>query len=216
MSNFILVALIHGAIITNMKSRDIDKKKLDSAFGLLAGQMEIKGCSPAHLVVCGGSALIATDLVHRTTGDADVIALIDSSGKLISGRLLPSELIELARSVADVLGLDKDWLNSGPAGLFELGMPEGFEKRLVTQSFGSYLTVSFIVRVDQVYLKLNAAISMGASSYHANDLKALNPTEEELIGAYHWMLKLYELENSPDFYKEALIGLGYANVAERL
>jgi hypothetical protein len=215
LAKLVLVALVLRAIITNMKQRNIDKEKLAKAFGLLDGQMQTNGCPPAHLVVCGGSALIATDLVPRTTSDADVIALVDSSGNMMSGRLLPDKLLEIARSVADVLGLDKDWLNSGPAGLFDLGMPEGFEERLVTQSYGPLLTVSFVTRLDQVYLKLNAVLSLGVS-YHLNDLKALNPTEEELIDACHWVQGLNDWDRFPDTLRNALREIGYASIADRI
>ena len=35
------------------------------------------------LVVCGGSALIASGLRQRTTNDADVVAMLSSTGELL-------------------------------------------------------------------------------------------------------------------------------------
>ncbi|MBP1611315.1 MAG: hypothetical protein H6Q04_3550 [Acidobacteria bacterium] len=59
----------------------------------------------------------------------DVLALMNSSGDLISPDPLPSYLLNTAKEVARDLGLAADWLNNGPSrdagGLFQLGLPEG-------------------------------------------------------------------------------------------
>lgn len=80
---------------------------------------------PQHLVVCGGSALIATGLVPRTTQDVDVVAIFKNSN-LANPDPLPETLTNAASTTAKLLSLPENWLNSGPADLFRMGLPEGF------------------------------------------------------------------------------------------
>ena len=54
--------------------------------------------SPVHLVVCGGSALIALKLVVPTTKDVDVLATLQD-GELHCARPLPEWLQEDAAAV---------------------------------------------------------------------------------------------------------------------
>lgn len=55
--------------IINMKEKNIDISKLNEALIVLNEQLMLADAEPQHLVVCGGSALIATGLVlgqHKT------------------------------------------------------------------------------------------------------------------------------------------------------
>ena len=52
--------------IVNMKEKNIDISKLSEALTILNEQLMLAESEPQHLVVCGGSALIATGLVPRT------------------------------------------------------------------------------------------------------------------------------------------------------
>src|SRR4051812_27912556 len=78
-----------------------------------------------RLVICGGAALVATGLRSRTTHDADVVALINAAGELVSPEPLPPFLLKAAEQVARDLGLLPNWLNNGPSrdegGLFRWG-----------------------------------------------------------------------------------------------
>jgi hypothetical protein len=67
----------------------------------------------------------------------------------------------------------------------ELGLPIGFLDRVETRSYGAGLTVRFASRLDQIHLKLNALVDQGVGG-HEQDLRALNPTAEELVQAARW------------------------------
>ena len=150
---------------------------------------ELSGAPRFNLVVCGGTALAATGLVPRMTKDVDIVALVGDDGDLLDPAPLPQALVREAHEVALDLGLPKDWLNNGPSsgdgGLFRLGLPDGFVERLTWKAVGKKLTVSFISRYDQIHFKLYAAVDQ-SGSYHAADLRELQPTDEELLAAAGW------------------------------
>ncbi len=164
-------------------------EQFDTALRLLNGRLDIAGAPNFNLVVCGGTALVATELVMRATRDVDVVALADDDGELIDPAPLPEALETAAQEVAEDLGLPEDWLNNGPSsgegGLYRLGLPDGFSDRLSWKGFGEKLTVAFIDRIDQIYFKLYAAVDQ-FGSYHATDLQELAPTDDELLGAVAW------------------------------
>jgi hypothetical protein len=164
-------------------------EKIDQALRLLDGRLKLNGNNRFSIVVCGGAALNALQLIQRTTKDVDIVALMDSSNQLIDPAPLPEELLTAAKEVADTLNLPQNWLNNGPSsgdgGLFRLGLPDGFKDRLIKHYQGEKLTVYLVSRLDQIYFKLYAAIDQ-FGSYHASDLKQLLPTDDELLGAVRW------------------------------
>jgi hypothetical protein len=164
-------------------------EQFQTALRLLDGRLEIAQAPNFNLVVCGGTALVATELVMRTTRDVDIVALANDDGELIDPAPLPQALEKAALEVAEDLALPDDWLNNGPSsgegGIFRLGLPDGFADRLSWERFGRKLTVAFISRIDQIHFKLYAAVDQ-FGSYHATDLQALNPTDDELLKAVAW------------------------------
>jgi hypothetical protein len=152
----------------------------------------------AHLVVIGGSALIALDVVARATRDVDIVAL-DVDGSLISADPLPEALARAAALVARDFKLEPNWLNAGPTSLLDLGLPAGFDTRTVTRDYGIALRVSFAARIDQVSLKLYAAADRRAPRDFA-DLRDLEPTESELHAAARWA----RTHNMPGQFDDAL------------
>jgi len=136
------------------------------------------------LAVVGGSALLALGLISRATRDVDVLAIVDGS-ELVSAQPLPAALLAAAHTVARDFGLANDWLNPGPTSLLDLGLPEGFYERAQHRGYGDGLEVLFASRVDQIHLKLYATVDQGAGK-HFDDLKALQPTKQELIDAARW------------------------------
>lgn len=195
----------------------LDRRALDRAFASLAIRLEQNEAAPQEIVVCGGSALILTGLVSRTTKDVDIVALA-VSGDLRSPDPLPSELREAAAEAAEDLGLQTDWLNNGPSrgegGLFQMGLPEGLAERLKTQHYGAHLTVHFIDRVDQIHFKLYAAADRGG--YHIEDLRALEPTPAEIEAAARWATTHDVSEGFVMILKDLLRSLGYADSADKL
>jgi len=191
----------------------------DTALRLLNGRLAIAGAPNYNLVVCGGTALAATELVQRVTRDVDIVAMADDEGELIDPAPLPEALLKAAREVAEDLNLPEDWLNNGPSsddgGIYRLGLPQGFANRLQWKSFGDKLTVAFIARIDQVFFKLYAAVDQ-FGSYHATDLQALNPTDDELLRAVAWS-RTHDpsdgyLESIKIFFRE----FGYGHLVERI
>lgn len=126
--------------------RSMDKAALDIAMKSLAIRLAENQSAPVEIVVCGGSALILTGMIRRTTQDVDVVALI-RSGHLASPAPLPDELVRAAAEVAEDLALERNWLNNGPSrgegGLFQMGLPDGFAERLTPVIYGDRLKVHF-------------------------------------------------------------------------
>lgn len=200
--------------ITGIKMKNFNKKKLYQALELLNSQLKAHSSKAFELIICGGSALIAVDLVSRTTNDVDIIALKNSTFGLIDPAPLSSELKKASLIVAKTLNLPEDWLNTGPADLFRMGLPEGFENRLITQKIGTHLTVHFSGRFDQIHFKLYASIDRGG--YHIEDLLALKPIDEELVAAGRWSKTHDVSENFSMLLISFLKEIGFENAASKL
>jgi hypothetical protein len=205
-------------MMNNKEGKSGPAEQLIRAFDILGSLLNYRTSDHIALVVCGGSALIAQGLVFRTTKDVDVVALLDGE-RLISAEKLSDSLIESSRLVALELGLPDNWLNSGPASVFNedlpnQGFPAGFQTRLTRRDFGPILSVYFVSRYDQIHFKLYAAVDQGGPSLHLADLIALNPSVEELVAAVSWA-KLHDV--SPGFIATVismLRAIGRSNVAD--
>ncbi len=136
------------------------------------------------LVVIGGSALLALGIIDRATRDVDLLAL-RSGDELRRPQPLPPELTAAAHRVSRDFGVPSGWLNAGPSSLLDFGLPEGFLERLERRRYGTALTVHFASRPDQVHFKLYALVDQGPGK-HERDLRALGPTEDELLAAARW------------------------------
>jgi hypothetical protein len=156
----------------------------DRLLTALGEQLELAG-EKYDLIVIGGSALLALDLVARPTRDIDVLAL-GSDGGPTEAVPLPGPLVEARNRVARDFGVPEDWLNS-EAGqdMLRLGLPDGFFERLIRRDYGAALTVRWASRFDLIHFKLHAAVDRGGGK-HLADLEALGPTPEELIVAGRW------------------------------
>lgn len=197
--------------------KPLDRSLLDIAMKSLAIRLNENRSDRFEIVVCGGSALILTGMVSRTTKDVDIVALI-RSGELTSPAPLPSDLVQAAREVAEDLTLDPNWLNNGPSrgegGLFQMGLPDGFVERLTSEAYGDRLKVHFIDRIDQIYFKLYASVDRGG--YHIEDLRALKPDPNEIEAACRWCRTHDVSDGFAMVLKRMLKDLGYENVADRL
>ena len=193
----------------------ITQNALQEALTLLGSLMAHRHREAIHLVVCGGSALIALYLVSRTTKDVDVLVILKDH-HLNCARPLPEWLIADAEDVRRELGLPERWLNDGPADpdLFRLGLPEGVAERLHTREFTATFKVSFIDRIDQIHLKLYAAADQGGR--HFTDLRQLQPTEGELLTAARWTFTQNPSEGFLEGIDRVFKALGHADLATRL
>ena len=193
--------------------KPIDVSKLNEALQLLNEQLILIDAPATEIVVCGGSALIATGLVPRTTQDVDIVALMKAE-VLVDSEPLPDYLLNAAGNVGTILSLPADWLNNGPASQFQMGLPAGFQERLTTVVVGAKLTVHYIGRYDQIFFKTFASADRGG--YHVSDLKALNPADEELIAAARWCMTQDTSEAFRMILKDMFKQLGWQNVSEQI
>ena len=116
-------------------NKRINTEILDKALSLLAGRLEINRSPHQNIIVCGGSSLIATGLVERTTKDLDIVALLSPSNTLESAKPLPAELLAAAAQASRELGLGENWLNSD-AGELIMGTEAGGSRECVARSGG--------------------------------------------------------------------------------
>jgi hypothetical protein len=163
-----------------------------------------------ELVVIGGSGLLALGLIERSTRDVDLLAL-RAGDQLDSARPLPASLEAAGDLVARDFSLPTNWLNPGPTDLLELGLPEGFIDRLERRDYGDSLTVYFASRYDQIHFKLYALVDQGPGK-HEYDLRALSPTEEELLAAAHWSRSHDPSEGYAKILRGVLTHLGVDDV----
>jgi hypothetical protein len=164
---------------------EITDETLDLLLGALADQLQVLG-SHVEIVVIGGSALTALGLVRRATRDVDLVAIAEN-GELRLAEPLPRALLTARAAVAADFGLAENWLNPGPTDLLKWGLPKAFMGRVVTRFYGTALVVHFASRFDQIHFKLFAMVHQGGGRHEA-DLRALNPTQGELIAAGRWSI----------------------------
>jgi hypothetical protein len=190
---------------------------IDKIFSALEKQISLRYGDRVCIVVCGGTALAMLDLVPRTTKDVDVLAWAREAGGLVELERIygfPDWLEDSALAVARDFGLPRGWFNAGPASQLDLGLPDGFDKRLTRRDFGDQLTVYLVGRRDQIFFKLFAALDR--DDYHTQDLQALAPTEAEMLDAAMWVVTQDVSEPFRMVLKDFLRRCGYANVADQL
>ena len=201
----------------NDRNTELNAASLTRALKTLSMRLRVNSSDPVEMVVCGGSALILTGEVLRTTVDVDILALV-SRDQLLSPDPMPKSLERAARETAEDLGLPGSWLNNGPSrgqgGLFQMGLPEGMSERWNSRTFGPQLTVHFIGRIDQIHLKLYAAADRGG--YHIDDLLALQPKDDELVRAARWAMTHDVSETFQTILTGLLRSIGHDGAADRL
>ena len=193
--------------------KTIDAAKLHEALNLLHEQLILINAPAIELVVCGGSALIATGLIPRTTQDVDILAFMEKN-QLKDSEPLPPYLIMAADKVRKILGLPINWLNNGPATQFQMGLPQGFQQRLIQEVIGEKLIIHYISRYDQIFFKTFASADRGG--YHVSDLKKLHPSEDELVEAAKWCMTQDVSLEFRGILVDMFNQLGWPNVSNRI
>lgn len=158
----------------------------------------------------GGSGLLALGIIQRSTRDVDLLAL-RSGDELGRAKPLPANLEAARDRVARDFSLPDDWLNPGPTDLLELGLPEGFIDRLERRDYGGSLTVYFASRYDQIHFKLYALVDQGPGK-HEDDLRALSPSEAELLAAARWSRSHDPSEGFEGILRQVLAHMGVRDV----
>lgn len=159
--------------------------RLEELLEALGQLLEARGHTYT-LITVGGGSLLLQRLSVRPTRDLDVIA-VGNGEALRKAEVLPTPLLAAARDVGVAAGVGENWLNAGPAGLMDLGLPAGFDDRAEVRRFGS-LTLRIASRFDQICFKLYAAVDQAPASKHLDDLRLLEPTAEELVAAARWSM----------------------------
>jgi len=163
----------------------LGRANLEEALRTLGAVLESRGFS-ARILVAGGSSLLLLGLIDRPTADLDVIGLA-TGDRYVKAEKIPPALADAARDVGAALGLGDNWLNNGPASLFDFGLPEGYEKRVSVHHYGG-LEVHIPGRVDLLAFKLYAAVDQSGkrNTKHLSDLKDMEPMPVELLTAARW------------------------------
>ncbi len=185
-----------------LKNNDIERV-LTAVGELLAADGE-----RASVVVIGGGALQLLGVIDRATRDVDIVAVTVVPGQL--ERLvrppnpLPRALAAAIQQVGKDFGLPDNWMNAGPAGQWDIGLPAGFSERVDWRRYGG-LDVGVAHRLDLIFLKLEAAADQPTSnSRHFSDLVALNPSDAELSAAAAWAREKNAGPEYPTFIDEAI------------
>jgi hypothetical protein len=199
----------------------LDYNSLNVALKTLGALLEDTANDQINIVVCGGSSLIATGLVNRTTKDVDIVALLDSNEFIMEAQPLPDSLLKAAGQVAISMNLPTNWLNNEPWSIVNrrlpnYGLPEGFLKRTKKRKYGTKLNIYFLDRISQIYFKLYAAVDHNGPSRHLDDLNSLSPTDDEFFAAAQWAIIQDPSEIFLHTLKTMLRVVGHERVAEKL
>jgi hypothetical protein len=161
----------------------VERDRLEEALWTL-GELLSERDQEAGLLVVGGGSLLLLGYVQRPTADVDVVGFAGAAG-YAKAVALPEFLARAVDEVGAALGIGPGWLNTGPAGLIDFGLPEGLEERVTVRRYGA-LELHLPAREDLVCFKLYATVDQGPGSKHVSDLRALDPSRDELIAAARW------------------------------
>jgi Nucleotidyltransferase of unknown function (DUF6036) len=189
---------------------DIATKAAADRLFVALGEQLAKASERYGLVVIGGSGLLALGIIERSTRDVDLVAL-RSGNELDSAAPLPRGLAAARDRVARDFSLPTEWLNPGPTALLEFGLPEEFIDRLERRDYGDNLSVYLASRYDQIHFKLYALVDQGPGKHEA-DLRALSPTEEELLAAARWSISHDPSEGYAEVLRSVLTQMGVEDV----
>jgi len=192
---------------------ELNQQNLAEALQLLGNLLAVRKGSGFWLVVCGGSALLAQQIIFRSTHDVDVLAVRDWEGGVEGAFPLPEEIKEAAVKVAEELGLAGNWLNSAASMHFpDLQLlPPTFWQELETREYGDCLKVSFVTRSGQIPLKTYAALNR-AKPRDLDDLRILAPTSAEAEAAVRWVLDSMPVLSHRTKLPEILTHLGHEHL----
>lgn len=178
-----------------------DAQTLEGAIARLGALLADRGHT-YEVVAIGGGGLLLVGHTVRPTKDLDLLAIVEAS-EYQSAKPLPAPLAEAIADVALLLGLPGDWLNSGPTSQLRFGLPEGFRERTVRRVYGG-LTINFASRLDQICLKLYAAVDDSPRGKHFADLQTLAPSAEEIAFAASWVKTQDAAEEFPDLVDQVV------------
>ncbi len=194
-------------------SMEMNQQNLEQAFQLLGKVLTARKASGFWLVVCGGSALLAQEIISRSTEDVDILDMRDGEGGVDAAFPMPPILKEAAAAVADELKLGGNWLNNAASMHFPdlHSLPASFWQDLDTRDYGDDLKISFVARAGQIQLKMYAALNR-AKPRDLDDLRILAPTSEETAASLRWVLDHRTVLSHRDKIPDLLHHLGHAHL----
>jgi len=192
---------------------ELSQQNLEEALRLLGNLLATRKGAGFWLVVCGGSALLAQEIITRSTEDVDILAMRVWDGGVDRAFPMPEALRVAAAEVADELHLGGNWLNSAASLHFpDLRLlPASFWQELETREYGQYLKISFVTRSGQIQLKTYAALNR-AKPRDLDDLRTLTPTSVETEAAVLWVLNHIPVLSHRDKLPDLLTHLGHAHL----
>ncbi len=116
--------------------------------------------------IIGGANLIAAGILDRETMDIDVI----------SPSVFSASVQRVIEEIARKEGIPSKWINTMPSS-DEQFLTDGWKRRSKLFFEGNRLRVFLLGRADMLGLKLAAAIDRAKAD--ADDILAMNPTNEE-------------------------------------
>lgn len=206
----------YNTTVDHRRSR-LDAQDIENYLNALSEQLDLQGERGVALVVVGGAALSVLGLSKRTTRDIDTMAFLVASPasdmNLVKANF-DDKFVRAAAAVARDYGLPEDWINSGPAGQLDTGLPDGFQERLIPVRYRESLVVYYCSRLDLIHLKLYASVDVRGR--HLDDLKAMNPNPDEIEAAARWCLSQDVSKPFNVLLKSILEELGYGDIGRRL
>lgn len=160
----------------------MNERTIEEALTALGSLLEERGEHHAFLAV-GGGTLLLLGLIDRPTADLDIAGAVVGR-EYVKLDSLPPSVAEAVREVGAAYGLQPDWVNTGPAGLLDFGLLPGLADRVHRRRYGGLEHLPD--RVDLICFKLYAAVDQTERGRHYQDLRAVDPTEEELLAAARW------------------------------
>jgi hypothetical protein len=100
--------------------------------------------------------------------------------------------------------------------MLALGLPDGLVSRLEARSYGPALTVHVVSRFDQIHFKCLAMVeNIADAEKHEADLRALDPSDDELLAAARWAgdLLYRRIQRSQTLLQEQLLRSGSRDAA---
>ena len=175
----------------------IDPSKTHPLLRELNDALAIEGAEPVNWIVCGGTALGILGLVRRPTRDVDVIGAWSAEALQVIQLdrfplLVERAIARVADAHPELRSSGISWVNLGPKGLLNFGLPPGCTDRLAPRSIGTHLTLQLPDRLDLIAFKVFAAIEAAHErrKAHKEDLQVLTPNEKELQFAIDWVVTI--------------------------
>jgi hypothetical protein len=148
--------------------------------------------------------------------DVDVLGIISDEKEVVPCEHFSPEMETAISESGRELGLPDDWFNGSASTLLQRTLPIGALERSKKhrKEFGPCLVVRFPDRMDQVALKLFAAMDSKDGQRHLRDLEEISPTHSEMLHAVTWMTGWKSNQAFRDRLAYLVIGFDFPDLAE--